>query len=412
MLTDQGAWDRQVNTTSGTVSLIRRNMYTAMLHRQGLYWLDLASVGWWGRDDNATMVAATDAMWSNARHVLTQWQALLGSPTLQEILLPSPEVAIFVDEVSAAARPLLGRGGTIALGYQFEAALQQRPWQDIAGIGAPVRVYLMSDLLHKEFPFSEIKLAIFLNAFMVGSDIRQAVKTKLQRDGRTVAWIYAPGLFDADSCIGSGACEPDIAAASGLVGLPLQLNVTAGMPLATTFEAHSGSTGPVLPASVLGSSYGAQLSSVSPRLSCVEGANEVSVLGRYASGDPSVSVCWTNHAAANHSAVFVGTPRPPTTFWRSIAQAAGVHLYTEGLGDDDGATGTHADAVEVGGSGLLFHAGTGSLNGTTRRVHLPRKLAVKSEWGDSVCPAETPCDSFETPQLANAESVLYWLTTP
>jgi hypothetical protein len=411
VLTDRGAWDQQVNTTKGTVNLIRRNMYTAMLHRQGLYWLDLESVGWWGRDDNASMIAATDAIWSNASHVLTQWQALLDSPTLQMNILPPAEVAIFVDEVSAGARPLLGRGGTIPLGFPFEIALQQQPWQDIAGIGAPVRVYLMSDLLHENFPFSEIKLAIVLNAFMVGLEIRQAVKSKLQRNGRTVAWIYAPGLFDADSCGGSGGCEPDAAAASQLVGLPLLLNSTSSVSLATTFEAHPGSVGPVLPASVLGSSYGAQLGTVSPWLSCAEGAGKMSVLGRYASGAPSV--CWSNHAVANHSAVFVGTPQPPTNFWRSIAQAAGVHLYTDGIGLDDNVAGTHADAVEVGGGALLLHAGTGALNGTKRRVHLPRKLAVKSEWGgDSVCATESPCDSFETEELANGESILYWLAVP
>ena len=72
MLTDAGAWDRHVNTTEGTVNLIRRNLYTAMLHRQSIYWLDLESVGWWGRDDNSTMVDATDNIWGNASHVLSQ----------------------------------------------------------------------------------------------------------------------------------------------------------------------------------------------------------------------------------------------------------------------------------------------------------------------------------------------------
>jgi hypothetical protein len=80
-------------------------MYSAMLHRQALYWLDLASKGWWGRGDNATMIAATDAIWGNASHVLRQWQTLLSSSAMQAQLLPRAEVAIFVDEVSAAARP-------------------------------------------------------------------------------------------------------------------------------------------------------------------------------------------------------------------------------------------------------------------------------------------------------------------
>ena len=90
-------------------------MYTSMLHRQALYWLDLFSKGWWGRDDNATMVAATTAIWGNATHVLAQWKRFVASSELQAPLLPPAEVAIFVDEISPAARPLLGRGGTIPL---------------------------------------------------------------------------------------------------------------------------------------------------------------------------------------------------------------------------------------------------------------------------------------------------------
>jgi len=57
--------------------------------------------------------------------------------------------------------------GTIPQGYQFETALQMHSWQDLAGIGAPVRVFLLTDLLQPDFPFGEVKLAVFLNAFML-----------------------------------------------------------------------------------------------------------------------------------------------------------------------------------------------------------------------------------------------------
>lgn len=123
-LTDAGVWDRFVNDTAGTINLLRRNLYTAMLHRAAIYWLDLASRGWFGRADNASVAAITDAIWSNASHVLGQWRALLdagsgggGEASRLPALLPAAEVAVFVDEISAAARPLLGRGGTISSGY-------------------------------------------------------------------------------------------------------------------------------------------------------------------------------------------------------------------------------------------------------------------------------------------------------
>jgi hypothetical protein len=119
ILAPKGSWDQQVNTTAGTVNLLRRNMYSSMLHRQAVYLLDLDSTGWWGRDDNASMVSATDAIWGNASHVLTQWETLLTSSALQAQLLPSAEVAIFVDEVSAAARP----GEYVSPLYRFHISI-------------------------------------------------------------------------------------------------------------------------------------------------------------------------------------------------------------------------------------------------------------------------------------------------
>ena len=73
------------------------------------------------------------------------------------------------------------------------------------------------------------------------------------------------------------------------------------------------------------------------------------------------------------------------------------------------ASGAHApDSIEVGGSGLLFHAGDlESDHG--RAVALPLALTVKSEWGEVVCSAAQPCTEFKTPPLAVGQSVLYWL---
>eukprot|EP01048_Picozoa_sp_COSAG05_P006320 COSAG05_NODE_405_length_10177_cov_2.310776_12_plen_403_part_00 len=315
-----------------------------MLHKTAVYWLDLASHGWWGRDDNATMAAATDAMWGNTSHVLSQWQALLTTPALQTPILPAPEIAIFVDEVSAAARPILGRGGSVPEGFAFETRLQQHPWQDLAGVGAPVAVFLQSDLLRPGFPFAQVKLAVFLNAFMLSSNLRHVIKTKLQSGNRTVAMIYAPGVLDAEACAGPGSCTASAAAASQLVGLPLDMDATTPIDTTTTFDA-------AVPR-LAGVSYGAGLGPVSPWLSCSESTatppatdnttthqrdrkhgGGITVLGRYgqAAGGGKAAMCQSSPAtaaAAGYRAVFIGAPRPPMEFWRGLAQDAGVHLCT------------------------------------------------------------------------------------
>jgi hypothetical protein len=228
-------------------------------------------------------------------------------------------------------------------------------WQDLAGIGAPVRVFLLSDLLHKDFPIADIRLAVFLNAFMLTDELRQAVKTKVQTGGRTVAWIFAPGLLDADSCT-DGPCTPSAPMASELVGLPLAMDV-AEAPMETKFVSQTTTSAPTIIPPLASSSYGHALGTVAPRLSCVDedGSDEpLVVLGRYTQGHndttvSKISICYrsSTSTASNYKAVFIGAPRPPLLFWRSLAKSAGVFLYTDGTSTDDVATNHYADTVEV-----------------------------------------------------------------
>ena len=60
--------------------------------------------------------------------------------------------------------------------------------------GASVGFYLQSDVMHDNFP--DAKLYLFLNALRVTTAERQAIREKLQRPGKTLAWLYAPGMFD------------------------------------------------------------------------------------------------------------------------------------------------------------------------------------------------------------------------
>ena len=74
---------RFATTVNSTVNILRRNIYTAMLHKAGIYWLDLECQGWFGRPDNASTLAATSALWSMAAHARRQWARLLQSEQLQ-----------------------------------------------------------------------------------------------------------------------------------------------------------------------------------------------------------------------------------------------------------------------------------------------------------------------------------------
>jgi hypothetical protein len=386
---------RFATTVNATVNILRRNAYTAMLHKAGIYWLDLACQGWFGRPDNATTLAATSAIWTMAAHVRQQWSRLLGSPKLQLERFPS-EVAIFVDEQSAAAGPLLGLDGTLAAGSLFEPALIRDPWHALAGIGAPVRVFLLSDLHLPTFPAGQFKLCVFLNAIAIGPSTRDVIREKLETNNKSLVWVYAPGLLGA---INQSVMLPNITATASLTGLPLRTGAGNSSLISTFVKGLPPESGPFqLPVSLAGAAYGGIIpGAVAPWLYSDEVAG-VTVLARYATGNASIA---TARVGTTHSSTFIGTPGPPTALWRALARAAGVHMFV----DDHG-----GDAVETGGAGLLFLAGGQNSTQSQRSIHLPGNFTVSNEFGNVVCSEAAPCTSFQTAPMGPGENRLYWLT--
>ena len=174
---------------------------------------------------------------------------MLATPEKQAAVLTAAEVAVFVDELSAAAIPLLCARGTIPSGYPFETKLLQTQWQDIAGLGAPDKVYLLSDLLEPAFDNASIKMAVIPNAFMLA-------------------------IFNASACTGtvgssaefSSTCIPNMTAASDIVGMPLHINNTPAVPLTTTFVGGSAAGPGLLPP--VDTSYGDDCGDISPHVTC------------------------------------------------------------------------------------------------------------------------------------------------
>ena len=64
---------------------------------------------------------------------------------------------------------------------------------ELATIGAPSDVYLLGDIGHERMP--DYKLYIFLNAFYITPERREAIQRKLSRNHAAALWIYAPGYL-------------------------------------------------------------------------------------------------------------------------------------------------------------------------------------------------------------------------
>ena len=68
--------------------------------------------------------------------------------------------------------------------------------QEFGKMGAPFHTYLLQDLLHPEFPAGDYRMIIFLNTIKQPDDIRQAIQKRLQRDQKTLVFIYLQDRYD------------------------------------------------------------------------------------------------------------------------------------------------------------------------------------------------------------------------
>jgi hypothetical protein len=149
-----------------------RNATTALVHHAGVSWMDLWGDGW----------VSDSEVWQQAQRLCSLYLA-----HIRQRLPEAPEVAVIVDERSltriqsprALLQPLLM--------HQQEV---------LARAGIHYGIYLQSDLARKAFP--DAKMYLFLNPIQVDSEVREVIRERLQRDGKTLVWLYAVALYDED----------------------------------------------------------------------------------------------------------------------------------------------------------------------------------------------------------------------
>ncbi|HZH98454.1 MAG TPA: hypothetical protein VEX38_05740, partial [Fimbriimonadaceae bacterium] len=159
-----------IKTPQALESVHWRGAGAALAHGSGVCWMDLWGNGW----------LKTPSIWERAKTVQESLIRRMECP------LSEPDVAVFIDER--------------ALAYLVDenafALLVQNVRESILRAGLSAGFYLLSDLQHRE-QFPESKLYIFLNAWDIRSELRAAIKSRLQRDNKVLFWLYAAGLFDS-----------------------------------------------------------------------------------------------------------------------------------------------------------------------------------------------------------------------
>ncbi len=170
----------------------QRHFGAALAHRAGVTWMDLWGQGWLDNPD----------IWRELGGLRDQADRLAQIAPSAPV---GPEVVVFVDEASLAYLKSNEAGlGLSLVGKTRDLLLRT---------GASVGFYLQSDVTYPDLP--DAKLYLFLNALRVTTQERLAIRERLQRAGKTLAWVYAVGLFDE-----KGLSEEEI---GETVGMALRL---------------------------------------------------------------------------------------------------------------------------------------------------------------------------------------------
>ena len=417
-------------------NLMRRNVLTALMRGNTLYFYDLATKGWFGRP-GVSAAAETDSIWdgiTTALKGLDYPEHQQHGRVVQEAQHDDddddddddagmqygnlhPEVAVFVDDVSAATRTVFDEGS------EFLESLMKNSAITISSIGAPARLFVLSDLLLPNFDWSRYRMCVFLNAFVVTPTLSQAIETKLKRGNTTLVWTYAAGIYETPL----GQRSINESRISDLIGIPLK----QGLPAAANLMTHV----PRSPTLQLGfpRDYGfpdgGSIKHIDPwfeldraaaavAASSGGGPDTIEVLGtRKADQTNAVLVRATRQSQTNSdsdsawSSVFSASPGLPVQLWRVLAVTAGVHMYlpdSSPCSHDPGAWQV-SDAVEVRGRFLMVHA-SAVCSGAAQRartVQLPQAVAaVLDEANATVC---SSCSCFTTIPMVAGEVLLYTL---
>lgn len=239
-----------------------------------------------------------------------------------------PEIAFLVDESNF----YFMTPGSAFLNTSYAFVFSKLPT-----IGATYGVYWLSDA-HR-LPTS-VKLVIIVNAYRLDATQMRVLST-LGRPGRSVLWMYAPGLYTAEPFV-LGARIPE--QMSKLTGIDIRIDDTA-LPLSATATLPDGAQ------------EAFEAGSGRPAVWCSDGA--VSTIATYNDTDRCALGVKDR---GGWLSMWSGVPTVPVPVLRELARRAGVHIFCD--------------------SGDTFYAGHGTItvhsnHAGPKRISLPGRFSVE-----------------------------------
>ena len=299
-----------------------RAMGKALTQNAAVGWMDLWGEGWLDDESLWERIGAFTGRYGTA---------------LQRLNAPrTPEVVALIDEKSLLH---------LQRGEPFFRKITNGLRDVLQKAGVSYGTYLQSDLLEDDFPLGA-KLYLFLTPYRLTLPQRAAILEKLQKDGKTLAFLYAPGSCEARPAVG-GAMEE---VAGGSVGILLRQQEWNSEIGSRVIEPHHPIT-ERLPGREIGTRE-----RINPSFFVDD--PEATILAEYqGSGLPSIAA----RNMGTWKSVFVGEPTLPLELLRGICRYAGVHLWTQ------------SDDVFAAGNGwIMLH----SVRDGQRTLRLPYAMPL------------------------------------
>jgi hypothetical protein len=225
---------------------------------------------------------------------------------------------------------------------------------------APFDSVLLSDLA--ELPMERYKLVIFADAFRLDDNQRKTIAERVENNGRTVVWLYAPGCFRGDHA------AADVAGISDATGIQVTAAERPSAPVAAKFDLKAlGGADATVPDMPLldGNQF-------------VVDDGDATILGTRADTGKAIAAVKDR---GDYTSIYAAVAPLPRVFLRAVAGRAGVHLYSD----------SPLDAVYANRSWLTLVPGP---QAGPRTVRLPFKATVRDAFTrEALCNNQ---DSFTT----------------
>ena len=276
---------------------------------------------------------------TRTKHTARWWFDFLGgnyaSPEMMTMVAEQARVQKRLRDVPMQSVAEIAVFGDVASMYHINARssvaddLLVQPPDALARIGAPYDIYNFSDIDHASVPWARYKLCIFLNPFLITQEKQAFIKASVQREGRTLLWIYAPNYIQKEGF--------SIDAISDITGIRVARRSETGCAVTVRPEgvfarlraaARYSFTPGAKDNTARDQTFNMRSKGLLETAPLFEVRDEAAqTYGVYDSDSASALAL---KKFASHTSVYSAAGNLPSALYREIARTAGVHIYYEG----------------------------------------------------------------------------------